>query len=366
MIQPLPTLYKRSTTGKINEWTIEVQADRYRTIAGYTDGVKTTSEWTICTGKNIGKKNETTAGEQALAEALAVWVKKRDLGSFPNINDIDNPVFFKPMLAHSYDDYKTKMTFPVYSQPKLDGIRCIVKADGMWTRNGKRLISAPHIFIEMEHLFEKDPDLVFDGELYADKFANDFNAICSLVKKTKPTWEDLTKSAESIQYHIYDLPSHTGNFIERYQALKELDLDICCVVVETHSANNEAELMALYEEYVTGGYEGQMLRLDAKYENKRSRSLLKHKSFIDTEYTILAVEEGTGNKAGMVGSFLYQTPEGKQFNAAPKFSWEECIAMWDRRDELVGKSATVKYFNLTPDGIPRFPYTIKIDRESYE
>ena len=35
----------------------------------------------------------------------------------------------------------------------------------------------------MKPLFETNPDLIFDGELYADKFANDFNAICSLVKK---------------------------------------------------------------------------------------------------------------------------------------------------------------------------------------
>ena len=40
--------------------------------------------------------------------------------------------------------------------------------------------------------------------------------------------------------------------------------------------------------------------------------------------------------------------------------------MWNERENLIGKSATVKYFNLTPDLIPRFPYVIKIDRESYE
>ena len=36
------------------------------------------------------------------------------------------------------------------------------------------------------------------------------------------------------------------------------------------------------------------------------------------------------------------------------------------KNNLIGKTATVKYFNLTPDGIPRFPYVINIDRESYE
>ena len=109
-----------------------------------------------------------------------------------------------------------------------------------------------------------------------------------------------------------------------------------------------------------------MIRLNEKYESKRSKSLLKHKSFIDEEYTILDIEEGGGNKTGMVGSFVFENKDGKRFNASPKFNWDECIQMWNMKDQLIGKSATVKYFNLTPDGIPRFPYVIKIDRESYE
>jgi DNA ligase-1 len=109
-----------------------------------------------------------------------------------------------------------------------------------------------------------------------------------------------------------------------------------------------------------------MIRLDKEYESKRSKSLLKHKSFIDEEYTILDVVEGEGNKTGMVGSFVFKSKTGHIFNSSPKFNWEECTAMWADRANLIGKSATVKYFNLTPDGVPRFPYVIKIDRESYE
>jgi DNA ligase-1 len=270
------------------------------------------------------------------------------------------------MLAKDWNKEKSKVKFPVYSQPKLDGIRCIIRADGMWSRNGKQIISAPHVFEAMKHLFEADPSLIFDGELYADKFANDFNAICSLVKKTKPTATDLLESAKAIQYHIYDLPSHNTNFSIRSGALNKMTLPECCVVVLTDFVETEAELMALYEEYVNEGYEGQMVRLDNKYENKRSKYLLKHKSFIDEEYTILDVVEGIGNKTGMVGSFVFDSKTGKRFNSSPKFNWEECTKMWNERHSLIGKSATVKYFNLTPDGVPRFPYVIKIDRESYE
>ena len=362
----LNTLYKRAVNGKINEWTVEVENNCFRTISGYNDGVKTTSEWTCCAGKNIGKKNETTPEQQALAEAQAMWTKKLELGSYESIDDIDTPKFFNPMLAHKFEDYKDKITYPVYSQPKLDGIRCIVRADGMWSRNGKKIVSAPHIYEAMKPLFEANPDLIFDGELYADKFANDFNAICSLVKKTKPTSADLEKSKEQIQYHIYDLPSCSGTFTQRNKALIDIGVPRGCVIVTTDKVNNEDELMRCYGAYVNWGYEGQMIRLDKEYESKRSKSLLKHKSFVDEEYTILDVVEGEGNKTGMVGSFVFESKTGHIFNSSPKYSWDECKELWKQRQELIGKSATVKYFNLTPDGVPRFPYVINIDRESYE
>ena len=363
----LNTLYSRATNGKTNEYIIEIQDNKYRTISGYTDGIKTTSEWKVCAAKSY-----CTAEEQAMKEATAMHRKKMETGSFENISDIDNETYFEPMLAHDWHKEKAKVKYPVYSQPKLDGIRCIVKKDGMWSRNGKKIISAPHIFESMKHLFEVNPNLVFDGELYADKLANNFNAICSLVKKTKPTADDLKESAEVIEYHIYDLPSHGGNFFSRQNQLQIMKVhnkafrDTKCVVVDTRLALDKDMLMELYELYIEQGYEGQMIRLDKPYENKRSKSLLKHKSFIDEEYTILGVEEGIGNKTGMVGSFIFESKTGKRFNSSPKFNWEECQRMWSERDQLIGKSATVKYFNLTPDGVPRFPYVIKIDRESYE
>jgi DNA ligase-1 len=301
-----------------------------------------------------------------MAEAKAMWTKRVELGSFENINDIDNEVYFSPMLAHKWEDRKDKVKYPVLIQPKLDGIRCIVKADGMWSRNGKKIISAPHIFESLEHIFEVYPDLILDGELYADKFANDFNAICSLVKKTKPTVSDLEASAKSIQYWIYDMPSCDGVFNDRLGQLRYLPLPSNCFRVPTYVAFDEKDVNDYYEEFVDKGYEGLMVRTDGKYENKRSKSLLKYKSFIDEEYTILDIEEGIGNKTGMVGSFVFESKNGKRFNSSPKFNWEECTAMWNDRANLIGKSATVKYFNLTPDGVPRFPYVIKIDRESYE
>jgi DNA ligase-1 len=367
----LETIYKKTKTGATQEWTIEVSDNKYRTHSGQCGGQITTNAWTVVYGKNTGKANATTDDEQAMAEAIAKRTKKLESGYFEDITNIDTKQYFEPMLAAKWEDYKDKLTYPIYSQAKLDGIRCILTKDGMFSRNGKPIISAPHIFDSVKPLFETNPDLVFDGELYADKFANDFNKIVSLVKKTKPTADDLKESKELIEYHIYDLPSSDKNFIQRAYDLAILfetrsELHPHCRIVETYKVPSEDVVTELYEKYVEEGYEGQMLRLDGKYENKRSKNLLKHKSFVDEEYTILDICEGEGNRTGTAGYMVFETAEGKPFKSNVKGTWDETAEMLKSKTELIGKQATIKYFNLTPDGIPRFPFVIGIDRNSYE
>ena len=362
----LETIYKKTKTGATQEWTIEVVGNKYRTHSGQVDGAITTNEWTICYGKNEGKANGTTDNEQALKEAVAKRTKKLESGYFENIKHINKTQYFEPMLAAKWEDYKDKIQYPIYSQPKLDGIRCIVTKDGMFSRNGKPILSAPHIFDSVKPLFETNPDLILDGELYADKFANDFNKIVSLVKKTKPTDADLVESKKNIDYHIYDLPSVDDTFRVRYSTLCSLRLPKECIVVKTHIVKSEDILMERYGEYVEAGYEGQMLRLDSKYENKRSKSLLKHKSFVDEEYIIKDICEGEGNRTGTAGYMVFETADGKPFKSNVKGTWDETAEMLKSKKELIGKQATIKYFNLTPDGIPRFPFVIGIDRNSYE
>jgi DNA ligase-1 len=366
----LQTIYKKTKTGATQEWTIEVESNKYRTHSGQVGGVISTNEWTVCFGKNVGRANATTDDEQALAEAVAKRTKKLESGYFEDINNINEQQYFEPMLASKWEDSKDKITYPIFSQPKLDGIRCIVTKDGMFSRNGKPIISAPHIFESLKPLFETNPQLIFDGELYADKFANDFNKIVSLVKRTKPTTEDLAESKKNIQYWIYDLPNETDTFEIRSQALYDLFMEWSyfnshCINVDTDVCRSEKEVMELYEGYVEKGYEGQILRLNGKYENKRSKFLLKHKSFQDSEFTILDICEGEGNKTGQVGYMVFQI-EGKRFKSNVKCSWEEGAEILKSKSKLIGKSATIQYFNLTPDGIPRFPYVINIAREEYE
>ena len=367
----LETIYKKTKTGATQEWTIEVVGNKYRTHSGQVGGAITTNEWTVVYGKNVGKVNGTTDSEQALKEAEAKRTKKLESGYFENINHINKTQYFEPMLAAKWEDYKDKIQYPIFSQPKLDGIRCIVTKDGMFSRNGKPIISAPHIRESLSEVFEVYPDMILDGELYADKFANDFNKIVSLVKKTKPTDADLKESKKNIQYWIYDLPDNDIQFGDRCDRLHDLfkafeSFSKHCIEVETTLCMSEDDVIDLYEGYVDAGFEGQMLRMNSKYENKRSKSLLKHKSFVDEEYIIKDICEGEGNRTGTAGYMVFETADGKPFKSNVKGTWEETAEMLKNKKKLIGKQATIKYFNLTPDGIPRFPFVINIDRNSYE
>ena len=363
----LDTIYKATKGGKVQEWTIEISDNRYRTHSGQIGGKVITNAWTVVYGKNVGKANATTDTDQAFKEATAKRTKKLESGYFEDINDINIKQYFEPMLAAKWEDCRDKIEYPIFSQPKLDGIRCILTKDGMFSRNGKSIVSAPHIFESMKELFDKNPNLIFDGELYADKFANDFNKIVSLVKKTKPTPSDLEECKKVIKYHIYDLPSNGGTFAARFKALYGvLPLPSTCELVLTHPVGNVESVMDLYGKYIEDGYEGQMLRTNGLYENKRSKTLLKHKTFVDDEYTILDICEGDGKRTGTCGYMVFETEDGKRFKSNVKGTFAEVTTMFENKDSLIGKEATIKYFNLTPNGIPRFPFVIKINRSEYE
>ena len=240
--------------------------------------------------------------------------------------------------------------------------RNIATHRGMFTRTGKQYFSCPHILEQLKGFFEKFPDAVLDGELYTHEYKENFNAIISLVKKSKPTEADKAESAKLVQYWVYDIVDTTKTFKERSDFLQEQlgKVGGNIVVVDTKVAENAEQLDGFYEAYMASGYEGQMVRTNGKYENKRSKFLLKRKEFTDAEYEIIGITEGEGNIAGCVGNMIFKTPEGHEFAASLNGTREYTAEVWKNREDYIGKLATVKYFNLTPKGVPRFPKIICI------
>lgn len=355
-------LYKYTTKGQAQQWQIVVEGDKFYTIEGMVGGKLTTSLPTICKGKNIGKKNETTPEEQAILEAKAKHQKKIDAGYNEVITH--EKKFFQPMLA--YECNVEKLDFEneeYYAQPKLDGLRADNEGGKITSRNGKPYVSVPHL--------SQNDGVRLDGELYNHKLKNDFNKIVSLCKKQKPTKEDLLDSAKMVEFWAYDFPDHPGNFIDRFRALQKYASTHkrgCIVVVPTIKLTSVEHLRQIHAQFMADGYEGTIIRLNKPYENKRSKNLLKYKDFIDEEFIILDAIEGEGGRTGTIGKFVMDLGDGTKttFKSNVKGDFDYLKFIWKNRKSYIGKKATVKYFQRTPDNIPRFPYVIKIDRDEYE
>ena len=367
-------LYKKTSTGATQVWSQEIQGHKYRTISGQIDGKKTTSEWTVCQPTNVGRANERNPTEQAKFEVAANYKKKLDVDYHENQKKINEVKMFKPMLANKFEDYRTKINLSDgwYSQPKLDGMRCIATKDGLWSRGGKPIYGVPHIIEALAPFFAEHPDLIFDGELYNHDYKDDFNTIISCVKKQTPTPEEEQKSRDIIQYHIYDVPSYVSSFARRDTVLENFEYRIApqhrpkspIQFVYTTLIESQKHMDEMNSALISDGYEGQILRNgNSPYQNKRCNDLLKRKEFIDEEYPLVDLTEGIGNWSGYAKTATLRLPDGRTFGAGVKGNQEFTRQLLKDKSQYIGKPTTIRYFNLTPDGIPRFPIAKEFNRD---
>lgn len=361
----LQTLFKKDVKGNIRYWRAiidEQDPSRYATLSGRVGGTETQAGWTQAKPKNKGRSNATTASEQAMLEALAKQQKKLDMGWTTDPSGGDGPSFTEPMLAIKYTEAALKKFPPPYFvQPKLDGIRCIARADGLWSRKGKPIVSCEHIWKELQPLFEIHPDLVLDGELYNHKYYNDFEGICSAVKKQKVTAADIAKIQQIVQYHVYDVASLSCNFGKRITLVHHwFDHGKFVVPVKTGiNVMGPEEIDIWYKYMLDKNYEGLMIRTNSPYEfcpnSKRSKFLMKRKEFISEEFEIVAIEEGLGTWAGMAKRVVCCLPNGEEFGAGVKGSMAHAKKILKEKEKYIGGQATVRFQSYTKDGVPRFP-----------
>jgi DNA ligase-1 len=370
-VTSFPPLYKRDTAGKVRVWHMDLGVNpdgsaAHRTVAGLQDGEKVTSTWKAVKGKNTGKVNATSHEEQARSEIESKYTKQRDKGHFDSLTNIDTFSMFKPMLAEKYEERGVQFgSVDVYAQPKLDGMRCLARPDGLWSRSFKEIVAVPHIFNALALVREKFPTIVIDGELYNHELKHDFEKLMSLCRKTKPTIFDLQETEEMVEYHIYDLyDSAEPNmpFARRYDFLHDIYLALklagfkCIKLVDTNRVVDAAELDALYDTQLEAGYEGQMIRYDLPYENKRSKTLLKRKEWMDEEFKVVAMKEGTGNWSGAAKNFEIVLESGETMTPAVKGSYEVLAALL--KSGKTPNWAKVMFQGYTADGSLRFPRVV--------
>lgn len=395
-----PMLFKRAKTGKIQSYRILTKHGKSSGEAiivkqtGQLEGKKIVHYESITKGKNIGRSNETTAVQQAIFQMQSDWQKKKDEGykdlaelghSNPSLSVTsamgphlikplsdflqDNlPQFntdasgnMKPMLAYPIEKVKeSSIEFPVFVQPKLDGVRCLaiisVSEVKLLSRGGK-FYKVPHIQKELKVFRERigliEGTIILDGEIYNHEM--EFEEIVSSVKSIK-------QSTMQLKYCVYDI-ADTENLsfsrrlvnLEKYLFGSYLS---SVKLVPTKQATSMDGISKFHDKCIESGYEGAMVRLsEGRYEfGARSRSLLKVKKFDETEYPLIKFT-ADGHRGIQDLKAIVKTEGGKaEVSMNGTISHKASImADWEAGKIPVGTLITVEHFGLTNGNQPRFP-----------
>lgn len=355
-----PTLYKKTKTGKVQQWTISVQETgagygRITVEHGQRHGKKQIITKDIVSGKNVGKKNATTPFQQALSESSSKWNKQVDAGYTEDSSGVSSVIL--PMLAKTYIPKSITMG-SVALQPKLNGVRCLAyrrcSRVVLMSRKGKEYTkNLPHIVNALETVL--DDTTILDGELYVHGWS--FQKIIRSVKKLS------INNGHKIQYWIYDIADNNTIFKERYLNLlkyKQYLSKHIFKIVKTYTSF-EDQIQELHDRFVKDGFEGIIIRkMDKIYEfNTRSNSLYKYKRFFDKEVLIVGYKQGTGIETGCV-VWEVRDEFGNIFWSRPKGSHKQRRIWYRCAKRYIGNILTIRYQELTEDNVPVFNVGIAI------
>jgi DNA ligase-1 len=370
-----PTLYGLSSKGITKVWSIEVEevpAGALITVKhGQLGGKIQESPETIREGKNVGKANETSPFEQAVAEAESKWKKKHDSNytvNDPNDAKVAATPKLLPMLAQKYKERAKYIAWPAFIQPKLNGVRCLVQRTGnkisFWSRKAK-LYKNFNLYMEQEFLsFMKDGDIL-DGEMYNHGEIT-FQELMSLIKDEKHP--DLAGLKKYVKFHCYDRPEKLG-FADRYLKYRSLIPNGLNYIrlVETIKIMDPKDILKVHGTYTAAGYEGSIIRSGGSEPYNfqyRDNQLQKYKDFEDAEFKIIGMEEGVGKDEGQA-TLICVTPQGIGGRTGIGDFGVKCKGVnaireeqWQNPKKYIGKELTVRYQVLSDEFIPIFPVGI--------
>lgn len=358
------------------------------TESGITSMKISRSAATYIEGKNIGKKNERNSFQQALITARGKYLKKLDEGAAlilttPGNKSVQNVKFY-PMLAKNYKDFIGKVTYPVYVQPKLDGVRCITYLDNiknptianviMYSRQKKDYPSSKSndnirelllpVLIKYYDTVAKQ-SVYLDGELYKNNV--------SLQQINSGTRGD---NGDLMEYHVYDMfyPNYTTEtFAARTAMLKNIYADLVPAAkkyiqfVPTHLVETETANNYYYKMYLDKKYEGTMIRtIDGPYlkssvkksETLRAKHLLKRKEVFSDEFEVVDYTTGiSGKEVGAVVWICAILESDKTFRVVPNVPHEERYALYKQceakfKSKFEGRMLTCEFRGKSDDNIP--------------
>lgn len=233
---------------------------------------------------------------------------------------------------------------------KLNGNRCIYYNGEFYTRQGKKYLGLEHIKIDLE----KIPDAakyVFDGELIYKNpdglsDSESFQKGTGIAQSKNDTKEELKlvlfdillikEFEKGVSTHTYRIRK------QQLLSLKEFETENLGIVNMFYEGDDQSEIWKWLNYAEQNDMEGLMLSLDAPYECKRTKNLIKVKKFMTCDIKCLDIEEGSGRNKGTLGALVCDY-KGNKVKVGSGFSDEDRKRIWRHPEDVTGKIITVKY-----------------------
>lgn len=286
---------------------------------------------------------------------------------------------FNVMLGTPIDKVKLKGTEWISISRKLNGCRCAFIGDKCATRQGKVYNGIDHIITDLQQLVGQD--MFVDGELLyknqeklsdSDAFQKGTGlAMSKDVDKTglkfvvfdmfplEQFWRgrsDLTYKQRK-DFYLEDLKSKIMKF----------DVSNIEIVPMCYEGTDHSEIWKWLDYSEENDWEGVIVNLDAPYECKRTKNLIKVKKFYSADLTCIGMEEGSGRNKGTLGALVCDY-KGFSVNVGSGFSDNDRKRIWKHPEDVIGKIVSVKYKEETKNkdgGISiQFPVfeTVRFDK----
>lgn len=373
--------------------------------------------------KNKGLGSQGSAYEQGLFEGSRKWVefleKKKYKLLFPGDEVVGNQLYFyratepemltsnfqipEAMLAEAFEARYLPIG-PVIIQPKYDGKRNLCgwqngqvinasrgRKQAKGQHNHLKEQAAVFFFVLQEKLglfqdvqteqgvqrqvAENCPYWI-DGEMFS--FGMSFQALMSATQSSVNS----NVTSRNISYIVYDLIDDgttpqllRSQFLQmifndpRVQALENIKLSPWYLVPD-HSLIPE-----YHKQFELAGYEGAIVRDPAAfYVQKRTRAMMKMKSWQREEWYIVGAEVATGFHEGCIIYIMNSKPDGSGLTCRGNpigsdiGNLESRRAQWQNKHLFVKQPpvvATIEFFEKSTEGIPRFPGVIALNRTDF-
>lgn len=327
---------------------------------------------------------ETVYGQEVADMVAGIAMKDYPIGvSKVTLNKVFGKDFIFKFDVRKGSKFEGKLKLGVeYAQTiKYDGVRVIFTVDETgvkaYGRSGKQITGLTLLEAAMWEQYKATGQAVmYDGELLAinhDNLKSDelFKVTSGMLRrdgdkedvqfimfdtmpleefragKSKLVWEDRREKVVLISSDINQFAIKISGRGEEFVTCPQvLYRGIDLVQINHVQGATEAQ-----------GYEGTMLdEVTAYYEAKRTKSLLKYKTFHTVDLRVLRVEEHT--RGGKLGSIVVDY-KGNELGVGSGFSEAQRKEYWENKDVIVGKIVEVGYFEESSNdkGQPslRFP-----------